>query len=369
MTNHRYYSLDLIRGFAILGIYLINISLFAYTEDELFSYYSSYSEIPNTLYDTWNLLLYSLISLFAEQKMMTLFSMLFGASIILLTDKLDVNNKETTSIYFRRNLWLSILGVLHLLIWYGDILFVYSISAIIIFPFRKLGCKKLLILAIPINIIATIFQSSTTPAYFDNSTMINGFKSIIIFSDLILESSVFILYILLSFSNMLIGMAFYKSGFILGSFDDQIYRKLAKYLIPMGIFLTLTGITISELQPYYISLITPSAVLQSTGYISLIILLERSNILKSFQNRVIDIGQTALTSYLFQTIISILIFYDEFIGLRSMNLDMTFQLLIIIVVWMTQLITIPIWVSKFRYGPFEWLWRTLYYLEIQKLKK
>ncbi len=52
-----------------------------------------------------------------------------------------------------------------------------------------------------------------------------------------------------------------------------------------------------------------------------------------------------------------------------MNLDMTFQLLIIIVVWMTQLITIPIWVSKFRYGPFEWLWRTLYYLEIQKLKK
>src|SRR5499425_3931424 len=125
--QERISSVDVLRGFALLGILVTNIGPLGKS----------------------SLLLWAMRFILFEGKMRALFSMLFGAGVILLTSRLEKRGDAAISgdIFARRNLWLTLFGVLHAyFLWWGDILYFYGMTALLfLYPFRKLKARTLLL--------------------------------------------------------------------------------------------------------------------------------------------------------------------------------------------------------------------------------
>src|SRR5689334_12388026 len=146
-------SLDVVRGFALLGILLMNIVGFG-------MHFASYDDPTVTGGATGaNLAMWVVMHILAEGKMRCLFSMVFGASMVLLTSRLEQTAPERTAdIYYRRILWLMLFGIVHAyLLWGGDILYPYAICGLIIYPFRHLRPSRLL----AIGCIGVIFIAAS----------------------------------------------------------------------------------------------------------------------------------------------------------------------------------------------------------------
>ena len=117
--NERIESIDILRGFALLGILIMNISSFAMPS---MAYFSPVVYDINSL----NHIIYSMTHIIADQKFMAIFSMLFGASTILFINSVKKRGKSSFLLFYSRNFWLLILGWIHsTYLWYGDILFIY----------------------------------------------------------------------------------------------------------------------------------------------------------------------------------------------------------------------------------------------------
>src|SRR5436190_21128414 len=130
-AEERISSLDIVRGFALLGILLMNIVGFGLA--------SAYDDPTNSGGSTGaNLWVWIVLHIFAEGKMRCLFSMIFGAGIILLTSRAEQRTEgaSVADIYYRRNLWLIAFGIPHaFLLWQGEILYPYGLCALALYPF------------------------------------------------------------------------------------------------------------------------------------------------------------------------------------------------------------------------------------------
>src|SRR5271170_7483742 len=143
-SEERILALDAIRGFALLGILLMNICSFG---------------LPDAAYNNpepaggaagWNLYTWWIISVLADGKMRAIFSLTFGAGVYLLNDRLCRKGAaaDAADIHYRRMLWLMLFGLMHAyLIWDGDILFYYAVLGLVLYPLRKLSPRALLIAA------------------------------------------------------------------------------------------------------------------------------------------------------------------------------------------------------------------------------
>src|ERR1022692_1429828 len=132
--EERINSLDTLRGFALLGILPANVLVFG-------MYFAAGNDPTVAGGATGlNLASWALFRILIEGKMRCLFSMVFGASMILLTSRVEARSGATAAdIYYRRNLWLLLFGLAHaFLLFWGDILYPYALCALILFPFRKL---------------------------------------------------------------------------------------------------------------------------------------------------------------------------------------------------------------------------------------
>jgi uncharacterized protein len=144
-TSERLASVDTLRGFALLGILLMNVCgaglAFGYND-------------PSVLGGATGANLYAWIvsNLFFEGSMRTIFSMLFGAGVILLTERAERAGGGSTiaGIYYRRTLWLIAFGLAdaYLLLWVGDILYAYGIVGLFLYPLRKLRARTLITLGV-----------------------------------------------------------------------------------------------------------------------------------------------------------------------------------------------------------------------------
>ncbi|MDP3442906.1 MAG: DUF418 domain-containing protein, partial [Ignavibacteria bacterium] len=137
-------ALDVIRGIALLGILLMNINGMGLP----FSY--SDPTIAGGA-DGLNLQVWIVNNMLFEGTMRGLFTLLFGAGVILLTDRLEKNGIgiTTADIYYRRILWLLLFGIInvYVFLWDGDILYPYAIFALMLFPFRNAQVKTLIVLS------------------------------------------------------------------------------------------------------------------------------------------------------------------------------------------------------------------------------
>ena len=385
-------SIDVLRGFALLGILIMNIQLFAMPEA---AYYNptAYGDLEGA-----NLYVWLGGRLLADQKFMTIFSMLFGAGIVLMTSRAEARG-ETRQVHYRRMGWLALIGLAHAhLLWAGDILFLYAVCGMLVYPFRRQSPGRLLVLGTAtVAVASAIFaglQASLpnwseealaevtlgawqpTQAIIDDTvaTYRGGWlQQLPARSAMALGFETFMLVIWGGWRAgglMLIGMALFKMDVFSARRPLRFYGALIAAALVAGIPVEAYGVALdfelgwaldwSLLQGRQFNYWPSIAV--GLGYVGLVMLACRTAALRPLTRPFAAVGQTALTNYLLQTVICTTIFYGHGLGLYG-SVDRVGQFAIVLGVWAVQLVASPLWLRRYRFGPAEWVWRSLTYGE------
>ncbi|KIC95362.1 DUF418 domain-containing protein [Flavihumibacter solisilvae] len=425
--KERIFVMDLLRGVALLGILMMNIPYFAESY-QLGENIFIRNETSGADYYAWYIKALSF-----EGTMRALFSMLFGAGALLLLSRLEKKEMDITpaDFYYRRLMWLLLFGLINAFVlqWPGDILYSYALCGLLLYPFRNMAARWLLIIGIFCMLVATFKetyswrkawmvkekgekalalqqqkknlteeqkedlktwqerQEKRKPAnvmkevekerkemrkgYFSITGHLNGINVKI-------ETFKFYhFFIWDALACFFIGMALFKWGVITGMRSKKFYWILliTGYLVGFGInyFYIKTYLDIRMQFSYvyerlFINLYQERRLLQALGHMSLLILLHKYNILKMLQVWLSRVGQMAFTNYLMQSIICTTIFYGWGFG-QFGQLRRVEWYYVMFVIWLFQVIFSNLWLHYFRFGPFEWLWRSLTYWKRQPMLK
>jgi uncharacterized protein len=397
LLSERYHSLDLLRGIAVLGILIMNIQSFAMIQA---AYMNPTAYGDFTGINRW---IWILSHIFADQKFMTIFSILFGAGVILFTQRAEAKGVSAAGLHYRRTFWLLLIGLAHAyLLWYGDILVPYALCALVVFLFRKKRAKTLFIIGIIFISIPSIIYLLTgwSMQYWSpeqiQETLIGWKPSPEIvakeLSDLrggwleqmnqrvpgafFLETYLFLIWSMWRAGGlMLIGMAFFKWGFLTAERKEEFYKRGLTIGLVTGLVFIVFGL-IRNFQADFIMKYSfffgPQfnywgSLFLSFAFICLIVLLSKRSIKNRLFNSLAGVGRTAFSNYLLQTVICTTIFYGHGLGLIG-YVERGTQFLIVIAVWVFQILITNIWLRYFRFGPAEWLWRSLTYWKLQPMK-
>ena len=391
LTN-RIHSLDLLRGFAVLGILIMNITSFsqigmAYMNPKIGAGLEGY----NQYFHAFNFI-------FADTRFMSIFSILFGAGVVLFTQRIEAKGERVAALHYKRMFWLLLFGLIHAyFIWVGDILVAYAICGSVVFFFRKKSIQTLFILAlilflIPISLnFITYFGMPTdelesTFAFFYPSAEEISYQTQAMrgsyFEQLPLRvkeaiglQTVF--FMIETFwrasALMLLGMILYRKGVLSAEKSTVYYKKMMLLGFVPG--LILSGIGLNEIYAsnwnagFVMNIGTNfkiiSGLLMAFGYIGLVIWCYKKWIFKKFQARLQAAGRMAFTNYIGMSIICTLIFNGHGLGLFG-SFDRLQQFLVVISIWIIILIISPLVLKNYRFGPLEWLWRKLTYFSFTK---
>lgn len=174
---------------------------------------------------------------------------------------------------------------------------------------------------------------------------------------------------------MLMGMALYRWGILTGSRSRRFYFGMAFLGLAFGLPVVSWGATQNFANNWMMefSKVGPGtqynywgSLFVSAGFIGLLMLFARSRALPWLQNALAAVGRTALTNYLLQTILATAIFYGHGLGLFG-SVERVGQIGIVVAIWVVQLVVSPLWLRYYRFGPFEWLWRSLSYWRLQPM--
>jgi uncharacterized protein len=425
--GERISAIDTVRGFALLGILLLNIVAFA---------------LPGNAYDDptiaggatgINLATWAINYILFEGKMRALFSMLFGAGVVLLSSRLEQRGAQAgvADIYYRRVLWLLAFGLVHAyFLWQGDILYGYAVCGLILYPLRKLSPKSLalvgiLVLAVlmPKHILEgldmrTKYQKAaaadaaaaagktlseeqreaqkewaeTLKDWKPSASEIEkeiadhrgGYWKLFHRREEWVsryESVGFYRWGFFDFAGMmLLGMGLIGLGFFSASrsYREYALAALAGYSVGIAInsFVAYSMIQIHfELIPQFFRW-TPFGVLNWTGYdlerlavalahASVLMMICKAGRLKWLTSRLAAVGQMALSNYLTHTIVCTTLF-DRF-GLFG-KLQRYQIYWVVLAIWVFQLTASKVWLRHFRFGPAEWLWRSLTHWKRQPMR-
>lgn len=408
-TATRYESLDAIRGVAVMGILAMNIVAFALPFP---AYANPAAGGPPGAADiaTW---FFNFI--FVDSKMRGMFSMLFGASTLLVIDSAAAAGRSAAGAHYSRMFWLAIFGLVHFyLIWFGDILFLYAMCGLLLFLFRNLSVKALLLWSIPFFLIGiglpgslwtslAMAQAGTlppevaasmkealaqmnadmgpsTPAYAKEMALYLGSYSSIVAhrtGDMAGDPLFFLsLFLWETMGLMLVGMALFKSRMLTGEWDAARYRKWAIicFLVAAP---PLAGLAVYQMEAGYdavaifgstIVLSIPFDTLMTVGWAALIMLLIKTRASDAVRSRLAAAGRMAFTNYLATSIVMTTIFYGYGLGLFG-SVGRLPLYLFCFGMWAAMLLWSKPWLERYHYGPLEWLWRSLSRWRVQPMKK
>ncbi|MCU5657123.1 DUF418 domain-containing protein [Bacillus mycoides] len=383
--NQRVEAVDAIRGFALFGILLVNMTLIQ------FGFFSS--EKPTYIFGKLDEGANWFIQFFGTHNFMSLFSFLFGLSIILLQKSIIVKGKKFFPTYIRRIIILLLLGYIHgTFVWEGDILFAYGVIGIFLMMFINRKPKTLLIWAsiLLALIMLASYQSESTSNPYDGlapytekehkvhetgSYMnhvnfrltenpfdymgINGVFGLVFIS---------IFAIIFMSPLFLLGMYVGKKGWLFEV--DQHIPAVKKVWLITGIFsFTIKILAMFLKHPILIMLqdsLTP--VTMTFFYGSTIILLFHYKKVARLLTYMANMGKMSVSNYLAQSIIATTIFYAYGFGLYG-KIGYFFGILLTIGIYTIQLFVSTYWLQKYRMGPVEYVWRLGTYLERPRFKK
>ena len=361
-------SLDLIRGVAVLGILLMNAVSFKFGPGPYFNLSAGGSE---TWLD-WAVGIFG--EVFVDQKFMGLFSLLFGAGMILFIDRASSRGRRAVVLNLWRNALLLLIGLLHTLLWYGDVLMVYAVSSFFLVVLRRLPNWALVFigvvsfaLSVGCALVAQNIANTT-------GAPISGLWTPGEISNEEATGAIFLLgYFLCALGLILIGAGIYRTGFMNGRMPARTYRLTAILGLAIGLPLAAAGVVITAVNDYsqeiaFIGQIpnTLGTIPASLGYMSIIILWNNrmDNWLKQ---RLRAAGRMALTNYLSQTVLGLLVLSVLLGDVDFVNRAAV--LLFVLAVWALQLWWSQAWLSRFLFGPAEWLWRVATYRTGQPLRR
>lgn len=406
-ASDRIVTLDVIRGIAVMGIFSVNVVAFAFIFPAYMNPAAAGLESGLDL-ATWfaNFVL-------VDGKMRSLFSILFGASMLLVIDRAVAAGRSGAAIHFRRMIVLALFGLAHFyFIWFGDILFLYAIIGMIAYLFVRKRPRSLLAWAAGFFILnaammaasSAYFRSAQTEAQATDATPAEieewskaanwGAQSqektardVAIHRGSAVERAGHMLtdrtsepfFGLIFFGPetlalMLLGMAAFKSGFLTGDWSDRRYRSIAMWTLVIGALASAALAWITWRSSFNLPLVffnmvvaqLPFRIMMAIGYAALIILLFRKA--GWLRDRFAAVGRTAFTNYLGTSILAALIFYGDGLALYQ-RLSRFEAWLVAPMIWLLMLAWSKPWLDRFQYGPFEWAWRSLSRWEWQPMRK
>ncbi|MCB1683369.1 MAG: DUF418 domain-containing protein [Pseudomonadales bacterium] len=407
-------SLDELRGFALLGILLLNILGFGLPS-------AAYSfpgfDLDGTL--TADLIAWASVELFAEGAMRGLFSMLFGAGVLLFTQGASGTGGRDAGLHYRRTFWLLAFGLFdgYVLLWNGDILVSYALAGAVLYWMRNLSARTLLVLAGVLLILMSVLhlfiadqmsagrlasltiEQTTAGVRVDESlqqqaAVWEDFSTSYFLTSgevaaelearrgsyasafswnlqantemLLFVLPVFLFWDALAF--MLIGMALFKLGVLQGGRTDKFYLGLM--LAGFSVGLLVNGIEVWRGISSGMELTSIFAQMQwtyhlgrlgmSLGYVGLLLLLWRQARLAQFRRLLAATGRMALSNYLLQSLICLFLFTGAGLALVG-ELSRAELYPIVFGIWVFQLAFSRWWLGRFRFGLLEWVWRALTY--------
>nr|WP_255552060.1 DUF418 domain-containing protein [Roseivirga sp. E12] len=171
-------------------------------------------------------------------------------------------------------------------------------------------------------------------------------------------------------------MALYKRRVFKGKQSTKYYSKMIGYGLGLGLPLVVMGTILDfnyewdfRLSFFFFSQLNYwGSVLVALGYVGVVMILTKDSARGFISRRMADVGRMALSTYLMQTIICSFLFYGHGLALFG-DLDRSFQLVVVLAIWVFNIAFASIWLKSFKYGPFEWLWRSLTYGKVQSMSK
>jgi len=396
--GQRIATLDIIRGVAVMGIFGVNVIAFAMPEQAYFN------PAAYGLDSRADLGLWFATFILIDGKMRGLFSMLFGASMLLVIERAEAAGRSPADIHYSRMIWLLLLGCVHYyLIWYGDILTLYALTGMIAYFFRRKAVRSLVIWALAFLALDLLLMAGVAAQFFmteaavrapgasaDTIAQWRAMSSEFAVPDRAALAEELALFrgpwlgivreqftdgligplfqfgfgLLETLGYMLLGMAGLKSGFLSGGWDDGRYRRIALWTLAVSIpayalFAWIewrAGFDVSIFFLIFFVATSPFRLAMMAGYASLIILLSRPG--GWLVQRIAAAGRAAFTNYLGASLVATMIFYGFGLGLYG-TLSRLEAWLFAPALWIVMLLWSKPWLDRFAYGPFEWLWRSL----------
>ncbi len=421
----RLFAVDALRGFALLGILAMNIVGFAWP-------WPAYDNpLRGGGFEGLDRVIWFFNHLVFEGKMMTIFSMLFGAGLVLMGERAAARGARVGWVYYRRVLWLLLFGLVHAyLIWDGDILVLYAECGLFLHLFRNQTPRTLILLGIaamlclvPIVLgiavgldamkataarVEAQTRAGQTPTSFDKrihdlwkdnlqkeiaptpeqeakewakelAVYRGGYAGIVKHRafDLLMEQTIgFLLGAgLFAASRMLLGMGLMKLGVFSATRSRRFYWWMAG--LGYGIGLPLMVVDAIALINHRFTLEYElhggifynafGSLIVALGHVGLLMLIIQSGALSWLTRRLAAVGRMALSNYLTHSIVCTTLFYGYGFGLFG-TIHRTGLAAIVLAIWIVQLVVSPIWLKSFRFGPAEWLWRSLTYWRLQPMR-
>ena len=426
--SERISSVDLLRGFSLMGILIMNVTDFALGFSNYAIPLSTVKPVFNGPHWKINTTVWFLRWIFAEGKMRALFSMLFGAGVILLTSRAAERGAgiRAADIYTRRNMWLVLFGMVHAYaIWNGDILYFYGVAALMfLFPFRNLKPKKLFWTAAGILLLNTLVvqvgqtfaagqakrnaeKANAALAHHQTLTedQISALKSWKSIQDRWRPSSKKLYKDIAAhqhgwlsqgadagdafqgetlgayagfgdwFGLMLLGMALYRVGFFSLKLSTRAYALTA--VIGLGISWPLTFWGCWHAWRGGFDMFQTAHVLQfpydltrvsgALGNAALLLLLMRAGFFKWLFARIAAVGQMALSNYILTSLcMKTLFVWGAWHWYGYVEYYKLYYA--VAAMWAANLIFSTLWLRYFRFGPIEWCWRSLTYWQRQPMR-
>jgi uncharacterized protein len=386
----RIVGLDALRGFALLGILVINVRVFSMPEIVLFNP-TAYGDFSGANYWAW-LAGHVLV----KQKFITLFTLLFGAGVALFTRNRERDGADPVALHARRSLWLVAFGLAHAyLLWYGDILVAYGVTALFVVVARDWAPEKLAMVGTALLLIPSTLQVlsalAASPEVLANAWQpqqsaiqaeIEAYRSGWLGQmDHRVESSFYRQtsgYIASTgwrtAGLMLYGMALFKTGIITNERSTRFYRRLVAVGGTVGLAVVLAGVYYIEASGwaasaslYWQQFNYWGSIPLAGAYLGLVMLYASWRPEGPVTQWLAAVGRTAFSNYILQTVVATSIFYGHGLGLFG-RVSRVEALGIVVAIWAVQVPLSVLWLRYFRYGPLEWLWRALTYRTLPAMR-
>ncbi len=408
MTD-RIATLDIVRGVAVMGILAMNVVAFAMPFQ---AYLNPVAYGIESAADLWS---WYLSFILVDGKMRGLFSFLFGASVLLVLQRAEAAGTSPERVHFRRMAWLWVFGLLHFyLVWFGDILALYAPlgmlawfladrspraligigAAFILIQFLLFASFAIMFFPAEAAAAAPGARAETVAAWRAMSSEFAALPGPALAADLALYRgdyagivthrivdqgadpfTALFLFGWETFGYLLFGMAALKSGFLAGAWDDRRYARVVAWGFGLGIpiyallggLVWRAGFGVPELVAGSLAatvLVRPVMIVATAA---LIILATRRGG-GPLVARIAAAGRAAFTNYLGTSLIMTGLFYGYGLGWYG-TLSRAELWLVVLPMWALMLLWSKPWLDRFRYGPFEWLWRSLARWEWQTLRR
>lgn len=405
--NERDIFMDVLRGFAILGIFIANLNGF--------SWYDSKSTASGPfLIPGWDHKMGFLHHMFIEGKFYSIFSLLFGWGLALQFKRAADKGINALPTVKRRLFFMLLLGAVHLLLWPGDIVFFYALLAFILMPLRKLSNKAMIItgtilILAPILLYAAkshwqwlnapaglMFEAGTRVDKMILNTVISDDKGI---ADYLKQASwwqvlkanisgFFYRYGYLFFVSRIpkvLGM--FLIGYALGrsEFYKNIHRhkKTLYIIIAAGLIIGLpANFYLARYMTYFMDdywQLKTNGLYQTIAYalgvvplalvyVAIFMWAFQSNAGKRLLSVFAPVGKMAFSNYIFQTMVGSVLFLGAGLGYIGQVGPFCYTIFGVLV-FMVQVMLSHAWLQYFNYGPVEWLWRSATYKHWQPMRK